>query len=111
MAEPQSAHIVTFPSAEKAVSFDRGELTAILKIYGRAVAAGEWRDYAIDHRSDKAVFAIFRRASEMPLYRVEKNPRLAQKQGAYSIIAAGGYVMKRGRDLPQVLSVLENTLD
>ena len=71
------------------------------------VAAGEWRDYAIDHLKDKAVFSIFRRTTEMPLFRVEKDPALTRRQGTYSVIAAGGYIMKRGHDLRLVLNVLE----
>jgi hypothetical protein len=92
------------------VYFDRRELDDILAVYGRKVAAGEWRDYAIDIGRDKAVFSIFRRASECPLYRIEKNPKLARKQGAYSVIAAGGLILKRGHDLRRVLGVLERRL-
>jgi hypothetical protein len=88
-------------------TFDRYELTAILDLYGRKVAAGDWRDYAIDMLRDKAVFSVYRRTSEYALYRIEKDPRLARKQGAYSVIAAGGLIMKRGHDLKRVLSVLE----
>jgi hypothetical protein len=90
-----------------AVSFDRRELFEILKLYGRMVAEGEWRDYAIDHLKDRAVFSVFRRASEAPLYRIEKDPKLAQRQGAYSVVAQGGLVLKRGQDLARVLAVLE----
>ncbi|MGQ3356157.1 MAG: DUF2794 domain-containing protein [Phreatobacter sp.] len=90
------------------VSFDRRELQAILQLYGRMVAAGEWRDYAIDFLKGKAVFAIFRRASEMPLYRVEKNPEA--KQGPYAVINTAGLVLKRGHDLRRVLAVLEKPL-
>jgi hypothetical protein len=92
------------------VAFDRHELNQILRVYGRMVAAGEWRDYAIDHLKDKAVFSIFRRTSEMPLFRVEKDPSLDRRQGAYSVIAAGGYIMKRGHDLRQVLTILDKQL-
>lgn len=88
-------------------TFTRQELVAILAIYGRKVAAGEWRDYAIDIGRDKAVFSVFRRSSEIPLYRIEKNPKLARKQGAYSVIAPAGLILKRGHDLVRVLSVLE----
>lgn len=91
-------------------AFHRLELGQILRVYGRMVAAGEWRDYAIDTLRDKAVFSIFRRASEMPLYRVEKTPKLARKQGAYQVVAAGGLVMKRGHDLGQVLTVFDKAL-
>lgn len=94
-------------SAPGLVSFDRRELSEILKVYGRMVAAGEWRDYAIDMLKDRAVFSIFRRSSEMPLFRVEKNPKLARRQGAYSVVAAGGLVMKRGQDLAQVMRVFD----
>jgi hypothetical protein len=92
-------------------SFDRYELAAILDLYGRKVAAGAWRDYAIDLLRDTAVFSVYRRASEYALYRIEKDPRLARKQGAYSVIAAGGLIMKRGHDLKRVLNVLEDRLD
>jgi hypothetical protein len=89
------------------VTFDRRELFRILDLYGRKVAAGEWRDYAISFLKDRAVFAVFRRTSEMPLYRIEKEPRLARKQGAYSVIAAGGLILRRGHDLDRVLRVLD----
>lgn len=89
------------------VSFDHRELQQILNLYGRKVAAGEWRDYAIDFLRDRAVFSIFRRSSEMPLYRIEKDPRLAKRQGAYSVVATGGRILKRGHDLGRVLRVLD----
>ena len=73
------------------------------------VAAGEWRDYAIDFLKDRAVFSIFRRSAEVPIYRVEKNPRLARRQGAYSVISATGLIMRRGHELERVLAVLDNT--
>ena len=95
------------PAEKPYVAFDRHELSEILKVYGRMVAAGEWRDYAIDHLADRAVFSIFRRASEMPLYRVEKNPKLARKQGAYSVIAQTGMILKRGGELDRVLRVID----
>ncbi len=97
-------------SAPEIVSFDRHELGQILRVYGRMVAAGEWRDYAIDTLKDRAVFSIFRRSSEMPLFRIEKNPKLARRQGAYSVHAAGGLVMKRGQELAQVLRVFDKPL-
>ena len=96
--------------AHKPVSFTRQELQDILNVYGRQVAAGEWRDYAIDMGRDAAIFSIFRRSSEMPLYRVEKNPKLARKQGAYSIITATGLILKRGTDLRRVLSAIDKRL-
>lgn len=90
--------------------FDRGELSRILALYGRMVAAGEWRDYALDFLPDAAVFSIFRRTSEMALFRVEKHPRLRGRQGQYSVIAHGGLVLKRGHDLAQVLKVFDRKL-
>ena len=92
------------------VSFHRRELGAILSVYGRMVAAGEWRDYAIDHMREAAVFSVFRRTSEAPLYRIEKRPKLAQRQGAYAVVALDGQVLKRGRDLTQVLKVFDRKL-
>ncbi len=89
------------------VFFGRAELNLILSIYGHMVAAGEWRDYAIDSLKDAAVFSVFRRTSEVPLYRIEKQPKLARRQGAYAVVAASGHVLKRGHDLRQVLKVLE----
>lgn len=94
------------PAPPPQVAFDRRELNAILSVYGRRVADGEWRDYAIDFGRDKAVFSIFRRTSEMPLYRIEKDPRLARRQGAYAVVAQGGLILKRGHELAQVLKVL-----
>lgn len=86
--------------------FDRRELQAILNLYGIMVASGEWRDYAIDMLADRAVFSVFRRSSEMPLYRIEKAPRNARRQGAFSVVAADGRILKRGQDLANVLRVL-----
>ncbi|MBW8446473.1 MAG: DUF2794 domain-containing protein [Arenimonas sp.] len=92
------------------VTFHRRELDAILWIYGRMVGEGAWRDYAIDHLKDKAVFSVFKRAGEYPLYRIEKDPKLAAKQGAFSVIGADGRILKRGHDLKQVLKVFDRTL-
>ena len=92
------------------IRFDRIELKRILNTYGRMVVAGEWRDYAIDFRDDAAVFSVFRRAAEMPLYSIEKRPRLKDRQGQYSVVAAGGQVLGRGHDLTAVLRVLERKL-
>jgi len=92
------------------ISFNRRELSEILNVYGRKVADGEWRDYAIDLLRDRAVFSVFRRTSEMPLFRIEKNPKLARKQGAYSVISASGQVLKRGHELARVLKVLDKGL-
>ncbi len=92
------------------VTFDRHELREILNLYGRKVAEGEWRDYAIDFTGEKVVFSIFRRASEYPLYRVEKTPKLARKQGAYSVVTATGLILKRGHELSRVIDVLDKKL-
>lgn len=89
------------------IAFDRRELSEILRVYGYRVAEGEWRDYALDFQKERAVFSIFKRTSEMPIYQVEKNPKLARKQGAYSVINAAGMILKRGHELRQVLKVLE----
>jgi hypothetical protein len=97
-----------FSEAQRCATFTRQELTAILAVYGRKVAAGEWRDYAIDIERDRAVFSVFRRSSEVPLFRIEKSPKLARKQGAYSVVAPAGLILKRGHDLLRVLSVLES---
>lgn len=92
------------------VTFQRRELDQILRLYGRMVAANEWRDYAIDHLPDRAVFSVFRRTSETPLYRIAKNPALARKQGAWSVVSATGLILRRGHDLGRVLSVFDNKL-
>lgn len=97
-------------AAPPVISFHRRELGLILSVYGRMVAAGEWRDYAIDHLRDAAVFSVFRRASEAPLYRIEKRPKLAQRQGAYAVVALDGQVLKRGRELEPVLRVFDRKL-
>jgi len=101
---PSAVRSSGFP---RQVSFNRRELDAILRVYSRKVAEGEWRDYAIDHLADRAVFSIFRRSSEMPMFRVEKTPALARKQGAYQVVAAAGLILKRGHDLAAVLRVLD----
>lgn len=92
------------------VSFDRHELTTILNLYGRKVAEGEWRDYAMDFLRDRAMFSIYRRNSERPLYIIEKNPRLRNRQGQYMVCAQDGRVLRRGHVLEQVLRVLEARL-
>jgi hypothetical protein len=97
-------------AAANQVTFDRRELDRILNLYGRMVADGEWRDYAIDFLKDRAVFSIFRRASEVPIYRIEKNPKLARRQGAYSVISATGLIMRRGPELDRVLRVFDKKL-
>ena len=92
------------------VTFHRRELDAILWIYGRMVGEGEWRDYAIDHLKDKAVFSVFKRSGEMPLFRIEKNPKLAAKQGTFSVVSTSGMILKRGHDLQQVLKIFDKQL-
>ncbi len=92
------------------VAFERRELDQILRLYGRMVAANEWRDYAIDHLSDRAVFSVFRRTSETPLFQIVKDPGLARKQGAFSVVAAGGRILKRGHELARVLGVFDKRL-
>jgi hypothetical protein len=91
------------------VTFSRRELNRILDLYGRKVAAGEWRDYAIDFLKDRAVFSVFRRSSEVPLYRIEKNPKLARRQGAYSVISATGLIVRRGHELDRVLRAIDKS--
>lgn len=95
---------------ELPVSFNRLELELILRLYGRMVAANEWRDYAIDHLADRAVFSVFRRASETALFQIVKNPKLARKQGAFSVVAPTGLILKRGHELASVLGVFDKRL-
>jgi hypothetical protein len=95
------------PAPGNRVTFDRRELDRILGLYGRKVAAGEWRDYAIDFLRDRAVFSVFRRSSEVPIYRIEKNPRLARRQGAYSVVSATGLIVRRGHELDRVLRAID----
>ena len=92
------------------VSFDRSELSAILGIYGRMVAAGEWRDYGLSFHKEVAIFSIFRRSSEHPIYSVEKRPKLRHRQAMYSVIGMDGQILKRGHELKIVLRVLERKL-
>ena len=92
------------------VTFDRRELDLILRLYGRMVAANEWRDYAIDHLADRAVFSVFRRTSETPIYQIIKDPKLARKQGVWSVVSATGLILKRGHELARVLGVLDTAL-
>lgn len=104
---------VPFPASEQQpeqVVFDRRELSVILRLYGLFVAAGEWRDYAMSFGREAAVFAIFRRTAEVPLYRIEKRPKLRAKQGLYAVIGAEGQVLRRGQELEAVLKVLERKL-
>ena len=109
MSDAAAAEVSVRPAGPPSVphvSFNRGELAVILTVYGRKVAEGEWRDYAIDVSRDKAVFAVFRRTSEIPLYRIEKNSKLNRRHGLYSVVAQGGMILRRGHDLAQVLRVL-----
>src|SRR6266436_2979581 len=113
--EPSELHGGEAPAAvslvpASRVTFDRRELNRIFGLYGRKVAAGEWRDYAIDFLKDRAVFSVFRRACEVPLYRIEKNPRLARRQGTYSVISATGLVVRRGQELDRVLGAIDKSL-
>ena len=96
--------------APEQVAFDRTELGQILTLYGRMVAAGEWRDYGISHLREVAIFSIFRRTAENPIYRIEKRPKLRNKQGLYAVIGMDGQVLKRGHELRSVLQVLERKL-
>jgi hypothetical protein len=118
---PMNAHVLPFQpghgegqprsgAPQRRIAFNRDELREILNVYGRKVAAGEWRDYAIDFTRDKAIFSVFRRTTETPLYRIEKDPRAARRQGAYCVVAGTGRVMKRGHELARVLQVLEKEL-
>ncbi|WP_040609821.1 DUF2794 domain-containing protein [Pseudooceanicola batsensis] len=100
-----------FPkSSQDCVAFHRTELSVILSLYGRMVAAGEWRDYGISSLSDVAIFSVFRRTAENPLYRIEKRPALRTRQGQYSVVGMDGQILKRGHDLKTVLRVLERKL-
>ena len=110
-----SAILITLPEvrrerADAPVSFDRRELDQILRLYGRMVAANEWRDYAIDHLRERAVFSVYRRARDVPLYQIVKDPRLARKQGMYSVVGQNGAVLKRGTELLRVLGVFDRKL-
>ena len=95
------------PPAVPIVFFERRELDSLMQLYGRMVAAGAWRDYAIDGLSDAAVFSVFERAAEAPLYRVEKRPALAKRQGAWAVIGRGGMVLRRGQELSHVLRLFD----
>lgn len=100
----------TSQAARKAatVHFDRRELDRLLQLYGFFVARGDWKDYAIDDLPDRAVFSVFRRAAEAPLYRIEKQPKLRNRQGAWSVVAMSGQILKRGQELEQVLKVFDS---
>ncbi len=114
LTSPSSSPVITSYGTHNnkpiPVSFNRQELTQILKVYGYKVSEGEWRDYAIDLLSDRAVFSVYRRTSEHPLYRIEKKPKLAKKQGVWSVITPTGLILKRGHELKNVLRVFEKKL-
>jgi len=97
------------PAPAIQVTFSRRELKRILDLYGRKVAAGEWRDYAIDFLKDRAVFSVFRRSSEVPIYRIEKHPKLSRRQGDYSVISATGLIVRRGDELERVLRAIDQS--
>ena len=108
------SQVLPFPSGSSRpskgpaqVAFDRQELSTILNVYGQMVSKGDWKDYAMDFLRDKAVFSVYRRASEHALYRIEKVPALQKKQGQFAVIAPGGLVLKRGHDLQVVLKVFD----
>ena len=105
----EPASVIPLAPASR-VTFERRELDRILGLYGRKVAAGEWCDYAIDFLKDRAVFSIFRNTCAVPIYRIEKSPRLARRQGAYSVISATGLIMRRGHELDRVLRALDRSL-
>jgi hypothetical protein len=108
LARPQN--LMTVPGGRpQVVTFSRRELSEIFSVYGRRVAEGEWRDYAIDMLRDRAVFSVFRRTAEAPLYRIEKNPKLARRQGAYSVVATTGLILKRGHELCRVLRIFDGS--
>ena len=117
-ADPSGSHAAARAAAASSVptqlpnrvTFNRFELNRILNLYGRMVADGEWRDYAIDFLKDRAVFSVFRRAAEVPIYRIEKDPRLARKQGMYSVISATGLILRRSHELDRVLLAIDRKL-
>ena len=112
-ADPEAQNLIPLDSVRQAtmpVMFDRRELMQVLNLYSRMVAAGEWKDYALDSLKECAVFSVFRRASETPLYRIEKSPRLARRQGAFSVVNANGMILKRGHELSNVLGVFDKHL-
>lgn len=108
MQTPTPSNLREIPNPT--VAFHRTELSVILSLYGRMVAAGEWRDYGISSLKDVAVFSVFRRTAEHPLYRIEKRPKLRGRQGMYAVVGTDGQVMRRGHDLKAVLRILERKL-
>jgi hypothetical protein len=108
-SRPSSGTLADSVPTRGPVFFERKELDAILRLYGRKVAAGEWRDYGIDAGADAAIFFIFRRTGEAPVYRIEKRPALSRKQGAWCVFNQNGMALKRGRELGPVLAVMDKT--
>lgn len=104
------SNVTPLPVRPRQTGFDRIELNAILGVYGRMVAAGLWRDYAIQLGTDRAVFSAFRRAAERPEMQVTKVPALRHRQGMYALIGEAGIVLKRGHELSSVLAPLERKL-
>lgn len=104
------SNVVPLPATVRQTVFDRRELNAILNVYGRMVAAGLWRDYAVELGRDTAVFSAFRRAAERPEIQVVKAPALRTKQGMYALIGEAGVVLKRGHELTSILAPLERKL-
>jgi hypothetical protein len=110
MNTPFPPQATTFEPVPDQIAFHRTELSPILSLYGRMVAAGEWRDYGISCLREVAVFSVFRRTAEVPLYRIEKRPKLRNRQGMYAVIGPNGQVLRRGHELSAVLRVLERKL-
>jgi len=106
----QDAHPAQGRPQASPVHFHRTELSLLISLYGRMVAAGEWRDYGISPLKDVAIFSIFKRTAEHPIYRIEKRPKLSNKQGIYAVVGMDGRILKRGNDLKAVLRVLERKL-
>jgi len=106
------SNVTPFPVRGRAVQtvFDRAEMTRLLDLYGRMVAAGLWRDYAIDMGPDAAVFSAFRRSAERPEFRIEKRPALRHRQGLWTLIGEGGTILKRGHELGPILAPVERRL-
>lgn len=99
------------PSNSKSVVvFEKKELNIILSVYGRMVSCGQWKDYSISMLEDVSIFSCYKHASEYPIYKIEKRPKLRSKQGMYSVISIEGRILKRGHDLFSVLSIFESKL-
>lgn len=110
-AQPGSPSVVAFPGrAPNQIGFERIELQRILDLYGRMVAAGEWRDYAMDFTKDCASFSAFRRTAEYPQARIEKRPALRARQGMWTLYGEQGQILKRGHELAGVLAPIERRL-